>query len=360
MADFADLIEPVTEEEILQQQLNLLELYGFPVSAWQTGSVPRTLLQVFANVMQDAWLTISNVAKGSTLSTAEGGWLDLLAASQYDETRQEGQFTEGIVRLTDAGGGPHSVSVGQLYVATADGLRFRNTTGGTVPLNGFLDLTFRAENVGASYNVANGSIVELVTSLSTVSVSNPAVGTSGTWISTPGADVESDESFRMRCRSKWATLSTGSPRDAYIYWALLQTGVTRAAVDDGNPNGPGTAIVYIDSAAAVSPTQIYIDGKAPIGTAITVAAATTQTITVVGTVYVEVEQLPAAQSAIQDNLAELALTTPIGGKIYASEVIARVMAAPGVFNFVAVGLVDVQLTPSQIPSIATSLAYITV
>jgi uncharacterized phage protein gp47/JayE len=216
-------------------------------------------------------------------------------------------------------------------------------------------LTFRAEAIGDEYNVANGSIMELVTTLSTVTVANPAVGTSGTWLTVPGTDEESDEALRTRCRSKWATLSTGSPKDAYIFWALAQTGVTRASVDDANPLGPGTARVYIDAASAVAATQSYIDARRPIGAAVTVAAATTTTITLSGTVYVEIEQLAAAQAQIAANLAALSLETPIGGVVYASEVISRVMAADGVFDFKPNSLVDVTLTPGQIPTIDGSL-----
>jgi uncharacterized phage protein gp47/JayE len=351
LADFVDLIEPVTEEEILQQELNLLELQGFPVSAWQAGSVPRVLLQSFANVMADAWQTVADVAKGSTLQTATGGWLDLLAASQYGETRQPAESTQGVVRLTDAGGGPHSVAIGQLYVATASGLRYRNTATGTIPLNGYLDLAFQAETAGSSHNVANGAIVELVTALSTVTASNPAAGTTGTWITSPGSDGESDVALRARCTAKWATLSTGSPVSAYIYWALLQTGVTRASVDDANPDGPGTARVYIDSSGAVSEAQTYIDARKPIGTSVTVIDATTVSIPVAGAVYVENEELADAQAQIALNLAALSLETAIGGRIYAAEIIERVMNAPGVLNYVPQGLADVVLTPSQIPQL---------
>ena len=72
MADFADLIVPVDEDEILQQELNLLELQEFPVTAYQEGTVARTLLQAFANVQADAWFALAQIARGATLDTAEG------------------------------------------------------------------------------------------------------------------------------------------------------------------------------------------------------------------------------------------------------------------------------------------------
>lgn len=354
MADFSDLIVPVPEEEVLAQELNVLELSDFPVTAYQPGTVARTLLQAFANVMADAWLSVSQIAAGATLTTASAEWLDLLAAGQYAESRKAGVYTVGTIRLTDAGGGPHSVSAGQLYVATSSGLRYRNISAFTIPLNGYVDAQFYADSIGAEYNVANGAIGELMTTLATVTVANPSVGTSGTWITTLGADVESDSSLRERCLAKWATLATGSPPNAYISWALAQTGVTRAAIDDANPLGPGTAKLYVDSSGAVAATQAYVDARKPIGTAITVQAATTITTAVAGIVTVRAEYAAQAQAEVGANLLGLALATPIGGTIYAAEIIEQVMRPIGVVNFVPTSLSDIVLGAGQIPSITTA------
>ena len=362
MADFADLIVPVDEDEILQQELNLLELQEFPVTAYQEGTVARTLLQAFANVQADAWFALAQIARGATLDTAEGAWLDLLAASQYDETRQPAEFAAGTVRLTDGGGGPHTIAAGDLYVATSSGLRYRNTTGGTLALGGTLDLSFRAEFAGSAYNVANGAISELVTALSTVTVSNPAVGSSGTWITTLGSDAESDASFRARCRSKWGALSTGSPKAAYVYWALSQSGVTRASVDDANPDGPGSLRVYVDSSGAVAATQSYIDARSPVGSLVTAMSATTTTISLIGTVYVRSEYRERAQTQLEANLAALAASTDIGGTVYRSALIEQMMSPDGVVNVaLSSGIGDTVLGASAIPSIdVTGIAYVEV
>ena len=108
-------------------------------------------------------------------------------------------------------------------------------------------------------------------------------------------------------------------------------------------------------------TQAYIDARKPLGTLINVAAATTVSIPVAGTVYLQAEQLAAAQTKIASNLAALSLDTPIGGRIYAAEIIEQVMSAPGVFNFVPLGLTDTILGVGQIPQIdASALAFVTV
>lgn len=364
MADFESLITPPTEDQVLDRQLAVLQLEGFPVTAWVVGTVARTLHKAVAAVIFDLWLTIALIARGATLDTAVGLWLTLLALSQYAEARKAAVFTRGTVRLTDAGGGPHTIAVGQIYVvATASGLRFRNTTGGTLPLNGTLDLEFVAETAAARYNVANGTIGTLETTLPTVTVSNPEVGTTGTWITTLGADIESDEAMRVRCRAKWATLSTGSPRDAYRYWALSFSGVTRAAVDDRNPDGPNSLRVYIDSSGLVSTVQTYVQpagggGKAPCGTRATIVAATTVSVPVAGTVTIEKAKRASAEAALQANLTAYALRTDIGGLVREAQVYEEIMSPDGVVDFTPgsgwTGTPNVQLGDGQIPQFNTA------
>lgn len=363
MAEFEDLIAPPTEDEILQRQLDVLELLGFPITAWFVGTVARAIHTAVAAVIFDLWVTISIIARGATLDTATGAWLTLLALSQYDETRKAAIFTRGLVRLTDNGAGPHSVSTDQIYVTTIGGLRYRNTSGGTIPLSGYLDVDVIAEFAAAAYNVPNGAIGVLSTSLPTVVASNPAVGTTGTWITTLGADIESDPELRTRCRAKWATLSTGSPPEAYVFWALSFSGVTRALCDDKNPDGPGSVRVYIDNSALVSSVQDYIQpgaggGKAPAGTAATVVAATTVSVPVPGTVSIEKAKRPAAEALLIANLTAYALRTQIGGVVRRAQVDEEIMTPDGVVDFVLdsswTGSPNIQLGPGEIPQFDTT------
>ena len=363
MADFSQLIEPEDEDALLETMLGVLRSDGFPVLAWIIGSAPRSMHKAIARVLADVWLTIALIARGATLETSTRGWLTLLAASQYGLSRLDPVTTIGTVVLTDGGGGPHVIAVGQLYVATVGGVRFRNTSSGTLPASGTLELTFAAEFAGSAANVTNGAIGVLVTSLPTVSVSNPAIGTTGTWITTLGADQESDPTLRARCSAKWATLSTGSPAAAYIFWALSIAGTTRAAVDDGNPDGAGTLRVYIDSAANVTSTQDYVQdttsgGKAPSGSLATIVAATTVSISVPGVVTIQRAYRATAEPALLAALAAYALEVPIGGIVREAEVVERVMTPVGVVDFVLgaawTGTPNIQLTPAQIPQFTTA------
>lgn len=363
MANLSDLVEPQTKEALEEDMITLAEAEGLPTTAWGSSSVVRVLFSVFATLLARAWYSIAQVANGLLLATSSGAWLTLLAKSAYQEDRLAAVFTVGTFQLTDAGGGPHVVAAGAVTVAVGD-LQYTNTTGGTIPASGSLDLEFRATEAGADYNVPNDSTVTLVTSLPTVTATNPAVGSTGTWITTLGADVESDAALRTRCSAKWPTLATGSPPAAYLYWALSTTGVTRAKLDDGNPDGPGTTRVYIDSAAAVATLQATLDANVPTGSVSTAVAASTSAVTVAGVVTYDptLATLAEVQAEVTANLTDLAGEIDIGGTVVKSEVIQRVMDATGVTDFTVAsswaGSPNIALASDAIVQFTNSLTYV--
>jgi uncharacterized phage protein gp47/JayE len=357
MAELSDLIVPETAEDIEETLLGLAEGAGLPVTAWQPGSTPRALVAMFSEVLADAWYGTSQIANGVVLERSAGPWQDLLAAN-YDEARLAATFASGTVTLTDNGGGPHTITAGAFVVATPGGLRYRATSGGTLTLNGTLDITVQAEATGATYNVATGTITEVVTAAPTVTVTNPVLGTSGTWLSTIGTDAELDAALRKRLQAKWGTLSTGSPVSAYVFWALSTPGVSRVAVNDANPLGPGTIIVYIDSASAVATLQATLDAIVPAGSDIDVDVASTVLVDVPGTVYVERAKYDAAVAALPGVFATLSTEIEIGGDVIKSEIIERVMGIPGVRDFTIsgawAGSPNIALSATQIPSLSTA------
>ena len=361
MPQLSDLIVPENAETIEQRILDLLEANDFPVAAWEAGSWPRLIIRVFSEVGADVWYSIAQIANGLILETSTGAWLTLYALSAYAETRKAPVSTVGKVRLTDAGAGPHTITANALVVATSGGLKYRLTSSGTLPLNGTLDVDVTAEAPGGKYNVPVDEIDQLVTTLPTVTVSNPAVGTSGTWITTYGADVESDAALRARLPLKWATLATGSPPSAYLFWALSQVGVTRAKVDDGNPDGPGSVRVYIDSSGSVSALQTFLNGKKPVGTKVTAMAAVSTSITIPGTVTVSKANRAEVEAQVVANLTALSNEIDIGGIVREAEVIERIMAA-GAIDFdmgsAWAGSPNIQLTADALPSFTLALTYV--
>ncbi len=363
MASLDDVIVPETKENIEAQTLALAESEGLPVTAWGASSFFRLLFSIFATLLAAVWYSIAQTANGVLLAYSRSSWLTLLARN-YGEERLAATFTVGTFKLTDAGGGPHGpLAVGAVTIAVGE-LLYTNTGTGTVPASGSLDLEFIATTADAAHNVPNNSDVTLVTSLPTVTVTNPAVGATGTWITTLGTDVEADEALRTRLSAKWATLSTGSPPAAYRYWALSTAGVTRAKLDDANPDGPGTTRVYIDNASAVATLQATLDALVPTGSVSTAMATTTQAVDIPGVVTVDrsVATVAEATADVVANLTALAAEIDIGGIVVESEVIQRIMDADGVTDFAMgsgwTGSPNVQLTASAIVQFTTSLTYV--
>ncbi len=362
MADLAYLLVPKTEAEIEQTFLDLLASSGLPATAWQPGSTIRTWIGILAEVLSDAWFSVAQIANGVVLGTSRGSWLINLAKSQWDEQKTNATFTVGTLVLVDHGAGPHTITSGVHLFSTPTGVQFRAASSGTLNLNGTLEVTIQATRPGAASNVPNDSITTVVTSLPTVTCSNPPIGSTGTWITSLGADQMSDTTLQAVCAAKWATLATGSPDAAYLYWALTTTGVSRAKVDSMAPDGPSTVRVYVDNALSVATLQATLNGKVPAGSRATAVAATAQTVTIPGTVTVQASHRVQAEIDVVANLTALANSTDIGATIYAAEIVEQVMRPEGVVNFVLsgawTGTPDLALGSSSYPQFTLALTWV--
>jgi len=348
----ASLIVPLTKDDVVATTLKLLKLAGFPVTSWQPSSVPRALIEVFAQSLADLSTTVSNIARSGFLSLAEGEWLTLLADELFDVQRKPAVFTEGVATLTDGGGGPFTILPGQIWAVSKGGRRFSNTTGGIVPLGGTLTLSWKAESSGASYNVASGDLSTLVTPLPGVTINNPPLPT-GTWITAQGVDEESDPAVRVRCQEKWSSLGAGGNAPAYAFHAKnASPQVTRVRVYEATPKGGEVTVVVAGPAGAlVDPTIVmnvaaYLeDGRRPQCVTVHVASATNRVIPLIGEVRVRATMLDPAKAFVSGQVTDLQQSLDIGEKVPVSELIERVMDAPGVVNVGLVSTAGIRLVP---------------
>jgi hypothetical protein len=346
----SSLLAQTTPEEAEADLIEALTIFGFPATSWQPKSVPYTLLKWFATKYASLTSTVAVISAGGFLATSailknsDGSdlidWLDLYAVSQYDEVRAAATSTSGQMILTNQSGSPHTFVVGQLWTTDSGGRLFNNTTGGTLDAaNGStLTLVWKAESPGATYNIPNGTIgSELATPIPGVTVTNPAVGSTGTWITSAGRDIEGNASYATRARTKWSSLGTGAGGDAYIYWA--KTGaptVTRVAVDEASPDGPGTIRVYLANAVgpATSPevaaADAYIQSRRALGMKVTTQAAVAQAITITATIEVLTAYASTAPGLAASNIAALVAGLDIGEDLYTSEIITALSTPAGV------------------------------
>ena len=362
MLSLAELLVADTEEQVFAVLLAFLQMGGFEVDAWQEGSVPRTMLRAVSRAMAGFSSLLSSIAGGGYLDTARAAWLDLLAWSHYHLERKAAVATRGIVRLTDAGGGPHPFVAEQLLFRSG-GLRFRNLADGEVPLNGFVDVEVQAEAPGLKYNVVTGATWELLTSLPTVVVTNPP-GLDGTWLTRPGADAESDTSLAERCRARWPA-SGYLLTTAQVYRAAAITAsaeVTRVRVFPHVPS-EGTVTVVVAgpsgpvSEAALDAVEDYLDERAPVTVNVEIVNVTMVPVVVTATLYCRAAYAPGALAAAQAALAEFQAALDLGETVYRAALIEVLMGPMGMVNVaLAAPAADVTVQPDELASLVASLS----
>lgn len=327
MTTLAELVTPMTVEEAKAAIYDALAAKGIKTTTWKAGAVTRTIIACVAIVLAAFSSLQALIAKGGFLETAEGTWLDQVALYVYDVTRSPGSFASGTLTFDNAGGGIYSGGVGDLVVrSSTTNKTYRNTEAFSIgALATGVEIPFAAEELGSDSTAPAGTIDELVTTLSGVSVTNATA--------LVGTDVESDVDLRVRCKAKIGVISPRGAADAYDYVARSAVasdgrpiGVTRVRTI---PDGTGGLDVYVATASgAVTGTDTDPDTDLgavaaaiwetcePLCVEATVASATTKTIAVTYEQWVRgadgvrpVDIEPLVATALAEYLAQV----PIGG-----------------------------------------------
>jgi len=342
MTTLADLITPKTRESIEGDILKSLADAGFPITAWQSGSVPRTLVRAVAVILAHLYVLVAYVAGAAFLDTSAREWLTLLAKSRFDVDRIAATFAEHSVTLNVASGaGPYTITPGQLVMSSSTGaVRFRsvNTTNVNVASGFPAVITVRAEVAGIAGDATP------------VTITAPALaGLSFTYgsLALRARDEESDPALRIRCRTRWATLAAGATRDAYEYHlrsATFVDGVTSAGVTRVGwitPPGDGTleAVVAGDDGPLTSDqldavrAYIAVESRHAFTDTPVVTNATAVTITPAVAISVRAAfNVPSNRQRAVDGLAALAKGLVIGQLVDLGAIYAGIYAAQGLTN----------------------------
>lgn len=251
----AQLTELVSRSSLVTWAVERLRELGFDTTGWQEGRIQNTILDAVATVSSAHALTASDTVRATTNDLATGAALDLYSFNRFSNTREPGAKAAGGMLFTNAGTVAHVVSVGQLIIEeTTNGQQYVNTSAGTIPAGGSLELEVEAVLVGADGNVPNNSPLTLITPLAGVTVTNPGPGDvdldgfPDPWYDTrTGADPETDVALKTRNATQWGLLATEKTSTAYTNLAVAQQGIDKALIDDGNPRGAGTVDVYVAS-----------------------------------------------------------------------------------------------------------------
>ena len=222
--------------------------------------VARGLLELSAWGQWQLYTLLSRLLAQAAPYHATGTWLDL-HADGVSLTRRAATKAVGLVRFTRTAGqnGANiNIPAGRIVRTLPDGAgevyRYTNPAAAVLPAGAdHVDVPVEAESYGAAANASAGQICELVTPVSGVaSVSNAA-----DWLTSEGANQETDAQLGERYRLQWQG-NNGCTKYAYMAWALSVPGVTSVSILDRHPRGQGTVDVVVRG-ADVLPTSSLLD-----------------------------------------------------------------------------------------------------
>lgn len=362
MATLKDLVSEVTQGTYFNDLMAKHKANKVPTASWLSiVNVGLSLTQLVAELLAELRSTVAQMAAAMFLDYAQGIGLTLLAKSAYQLDRQPATFTIGQMVLSSVAGAPSytfapgDITVGTPGPATSATRLYVNKTGGTLNPGGTLTLSFIATEPGAEGNIPPGSPLDLKTSFAGVSVTNPVIGLTGTWITAQGAPEEPDDRLKVRCVSRWSTKGTASNEDAYVYWAIqtpagyTSSPVARVRVHADRYGGviaggavtvvlagPAGALGAMDVASVAANFEnplphldppVELAKKYPLGTQIQVQSCVNLTVNVVGIVNVRRKantSLAEVQAQVSAAMSEWLATIDIGQILYPQKIGARI------------------------------------
>ncbi len=328
----SQLVQVTTRDQALAMLIEVLQGYGFESTSWQSGSIQRTLIEMAAEIWSELSGTVASIARGGFNVLATGTALTQFSDSVYDNQRIAASPTRGEMVLTETdGGGPYVFAIGDVVsVESSTGITYRNSTGGNLNPSSSLTLEWAAEIGGSDANIKPDSTLSLQTTIAGVEVTNPVIGTTGTWITAYGQDEETDARLRLRNQTKWPSQSQARPEDALIFLALeatapngQSTGISKALVNSNNPQGPGSVDIYIAndvtpaSPAQVANVDLYMQARRSTSSILRTLAANPLPITIEGTVYYRAgSDLSSVGAAVQTAVEGIIAPLPLEGVEY--------------------------------------------
>ncbi|WP_265001428.1 baseplate J/gp47 family protein, partial [Komagataeibacter sucrofermentans] len=176
------------------------------------------------------------IARQSTPSGATGEYAMLWGALKGIFRKDA---TAAIVALSFTGVAGTDLPAGT--VVTTDGnLSFATTADAKVDATGTLTVQATAQGTGSGYNLAAGTTIGIATPIDGINSSGTVSA-----IVTSGADQETEDAFKSRYLTRYASPAQGGSEADYVSWALDVPGVTRAWCGSPGLFGDATVPVYV-------------------------------------------------------------------------------------------------------------------
>ncbi len=370
------VITVTTADEIETEVLSLCATAELSTSAWQDGSVVRTIITILSQVIAAKSELEPEIAKGGLGDLASPEWAKIWAQSIYDVLFVEAASATGTVDLANSSATVYTPAAGELIVAnTNSGQTYRNLNALTIPASGSLaDVAIQADIVGIAGDAAPGEITTLVSALVGVTVTNP--------VAVLGADEETTSALVARTRAKLGSLSPLGPKDAYNYvaqtpeLAATSTPITRSKTTADSATGEVTVYCATAEGAPISGdidiVQAALDKWAePWCVTATAVAANELSVDITYQVWIRTSLTSAqVQTAIELALLHYLASVPVGGvvvppddgSIYVESITHVIHTTfPGIERvLVTIPAADLDLAAYEVPVLGTITPTITI
>ncbi len=317
--DFEQMVTgvPATQDDVSVSLRAQLQTQGSRIGNTSPFSPFFVLLGVLfgSAVLYLRDLVLNSILPGLFVKTATGAFLDV-QADGYDETRRQPSKAIGEITFHRIGTtGDLSIPSGTIVASPPiAGIVYRVITSavGTIPEGETsARVPVLAEAVGAAYNLGAGyySILPVVVAGVT------QVENESDWLTTPGADLEDDDTLRTRLKLKWRRVSGWHTEDTYRSLISDKAGISPDDIffDLAAPRGPGSADAYILTSAGipsddlVTATNAFIndEGNHGLGDDLQVKAIAPLNVTIVVGITATAEATSDDKTALQTGVETL-------------------------------------------------------
>jgi uncharacterized phage protein gp47/JayE len=221
------------------------------LTSFKSVGVLRGFLEVIKYVVVFIYKTaINSIYDNASLDGATGFFLTCWGLA-LGVTRKQSAKTEG--RFRGAAYGAGKIPAGAWIVVEGTDLRYKVTEEVSFLRDDFFDVPVIAEFEGSDYNIGAGIpllVSRVIAGLDLVSVEDE-------WITSLGEEVEEDEPYRQRIKTRWREQTLGDTKDTYKYYAEQVQGVRSAKIIRA-PRGPGSTDVVVASING-APDQALLD-----------------------------------------------------------------------------------------------------
>lgn len=223
--------------------------------------VVRGLIEISCWGLWQLYSLLQRLLKQAVPATSTAEWLNTHAAS-VNLSRRPATKAMGNVRFLRSPSSSLTANVAipqrRIVRTPPDGAgqvyRYSTLAPAVLPAGeAYIDVPCESEEYGAAANAGAGQICELVTPVEGIAGVTNAAG----WLTSEGANEETDEQLRERYALAWAA-NNGCTKHAYKSWALSVPGVTSVSILDRHPRGQGTVDIVVRG-ADVLPTEALLE-----------------------------------------------------------------------------------------------------